>query len=156
MINKSFEKYNHRVLYAEDEEWIRKPTTDLLKLLFTEVISCDDGESAFKEYERQDIDLVITDLSMPSSGLELIQKVRKDSSTIPILINTAHSEFNKILGSIGNIYMLYKPIDLYYLLTVIKAVHPDIVRHVEYRKACKALLDVKKEAEEALRKIRGR
>ena len=56
----------------------------------------EDGDQVLQYLETHtDIQLIVTDIRMPKfNGLELISKIRKTNSTIPIIIISGYSEFS--------------------------------------------------------------
>mgnify|MGYP005992231837 FL=1 len=75
-----------------------------------------------------DIDIIITDLSMPiMNGLEMIEEIKKINDNIPTLITTAHQEISYLKKAIElNVtsYIL-KPIDIRDIITTVsKAMEP--------------------------------
>ncbi len=73
------------------------------------------GVEALGILQKEDIDLVVTDIKMPEMyGVELISEIRKESKTIPIIVMSAYSgmkeddelQFHKIAGFVE------KPIDI--------------------------------------------
>ena len=54
-----------RLLYAEDEEGIRKPMANTLSYYLKEVIEAHDGEEGLDLYYEQRPDIILTDLKMP-------------------------------------------------------------------------------------------
>ena len=81
-----------KVLYAEDEEGIRRNIADILDLFFMEVTAVDNGEAVLDEMALNYYDVLILDISMPKmDGLEAVQTIRKTNTRIPIIIVSAHS-----------------------------------------------------------------
>ncbi|MBN1951947.1 MAG: response regulator [Bacteroidales bacterium] len=89
-----------RVLVVEDNRLERKIILHMLEAAFGSLLRTDevaDGSQALKYLEKQEYDLVITDLIMPNTeGLELIRVINK---------KYPHSEIIAISGS--NPYYLY-------------------------------------------------
>ncbi len=82
-----------KVLYAEDDEGIRKIIIEILELFFSKVVSVENGLKALKELSNNNYDVLIFDVSMPKlDGIETIKKIRKTNKKIPIIILSAHTE----------------------------------------------------------------
>lgn len=108
---KKLSKY--KVLYAEDDEGVRKSVHEMLSLLFNEVIIAKDGQEAYELFLENDVDLIITDIQMPKlTGLELTKKVRETSSNVEIIIISAHTEVDFMLEAVelSLIRYMVKPI----------------------------------------------
>ena len=53
-----------------------------------------DGEEALGILERADMDLLVTDISMPlMDGIELIRRVRQENQRVYIIVLSCHDEF---------------------------------------------------------------
>ncbi len=102
------------LLYVEDDKDTREITQLILETFFNHIIVAIDGEDGYQKYKENDIDIVITDISMPKlNGLELCKKIRNDNIDISLIILTAHNEENFFMESIKvkiDGYLL-KPID---------------------------------------------
>lgn len=101
----------YKVLIAEDDDDI----VEILRLYLEnegfELIICRDGEEAFAEFEKKNVDVALFDIMMPKmNGYELIKKVR-DTSNIPIIVMSAKNmDSDKILGlTLGADDYLTKP-----------------------------------------------
>lgn len=104
---------NYRVLYAEDDEGVRKNVYELLCLLFKEVYLAGDGEEAYELFLRKKPDLIITDIKMPRiSGIDLAKKIRDKDTEAHIIIITAYTEVDFMLEAIELSLLRYivKPI----------------------------------------------
>ncbi len=96
---------NYRVLYAEDDIGVRKNVAEMLTLLFKEVYVACDGKEAYKLFEENLPDIVITDIKMPRlSGIELAKKIRKKYEKTQILIISAHTEVDYMLEAVRVIF----------------------------------------------------
>ncbi len=114
MIDKKFLK-NLNVLYVEDEVAAAKKFSSVLNKIFNTVYLALNGEEALKIYEKNHIDIIISDINMPKmDGLELSSKIREKNHDIPIILITARTETNCLIKAIElniNHYVL-KPINL--------------------------------------------
>lgn len=75
----------------------------------------EDAKSALDYLELECADVIITDIRMPDiSGLELIQKIRKNNSDIEIIILSGYSDFSYAQKAIeyGVFMYLTKPTDV--------------------------------------------
>ena len=122
------------VLYVEDENDVREFTAKLLTSLLRKVYVAQDGQEGLKIYEenKDDIDLIISDINMPKmDGLSMCEAIKKISPEIPLVITSAHNDTNFLRKSIeiGVTTYAMKPIDLYQLMeSIIKAMEPILLK----------------------------
>ncbi len=113
-----------KILIIEDEYNIRKLFSKYLSNQGYETIEAEDGQKAVQIFEKEHIDLIITDVMMPiMDGITLTNKIRISHPELPILMLTALDSFeDKEKGFISGAddYMV-KPIDLNEMLLRIKA-----------------------------------
>lgn len=81
-----------KILIAEDEKDLR----DLYKMRFElesfETIFAKDGEEALEKVKKEKPDVMLLDIMMPKkSGMEVLEELKKDSSTkdMPVVVLTA-------------------------------------------------------------------
>ena len=92
---------NLKVLYVEDEDDTRNQISQVLRLFFKEVLVAENGLKALALYEDRDIDLVMTDLTMPQmGGLEMTKEIRKINHNQHIIILTAHNSSENLMVTI--------------------------------------------------------
>jgi len=147
-MNHSVEKINCTVLYAEDEEPIRRSMNRILQLKFAKVFSVENGKEALDVFRNNHIDLVVSDIMMPKiTGLELAREIKKNSPDIPIIFTTAYNETNLFIEAIecGVNKFLLKPLDLPKLLNAISEIYEGIKVKQELAKQ-KSLLEEYKKA----------
>ncbi len=110
------------ILYAEDEEGIRKNIADSLRYYVKEVIEASNGEEAFFLYQQKNPDIVLSDIHMPIlNGIEFIKKIRQIDRKTPVVLITAHTD-KKYLMEAVELHMekyLVKPIELEPLFDVL-------------------------------------
>jgi len=87
---KNLELYkNLNILCVEDEASVREMYKGMFSLMFNKVYLAEDGEEGYEIFKKKNIDIVLTDQSMPKmSGLEMSEKIREESN-IPIVMITA-------------------------------------------------------------------
>lgn len=103
------------LLYVEDEAEGREITLKILKIFFSNIVVAVDGEDGFKKFQDNDIDLVITDISMPKlDGLAMLEKIKTINKDIYCIILSAKSDSNLFMNSIkiGVDGYILKPIEL--------------------------------------------
>lgn len=79
-----------RILVAEDDEMLNELVCSALSQGGYEAVSCKDGEQALRAMERENFDMLISDIMMPhTDGYALAKTVRQTDGNIPILFMTA-------------------------------------------------------------------
>jgi DNA-binding response OmpR family regulator len=115
-----------QILIVEDNDELRNFILHAIQSEF-EVITADDGSKAWKIFQKQMPDLVISDVMMPDmSGFELCQLMKStyETSHIPIILLTALSnKADQLHGlGLGADDYLTKPFDMALLLQKIKTI----------------------------------
>jgi putative two-component system response regulator len=103
------------ILIADDDENVREPLVELLRLNCYRVIAVDDGEQAFKAVCSQPVDLVLLDVMMPGpSGFSVCRaiKSRPETRLVPVVLVTGlGSAEDRIRGiEAGADDFLHKPV----------------------------------------------
>lgn len=82
------------ILIAEDDRNIQLLVAARLKSQYA-VVCADDGLEALNIIESQKIDLLIADIMMPKmDGFRLVQTIRENGFTLPVLMLTAKQSFD--------------------------------------------------------------
>ncbi len=107
------------ILYAEDEDGIRKNISNSLGYYVKEVIEASNGEEAYNLYCETNPDIILSDIHMPIlNGIEFVKKVRETNRDIPIVMITAYTDKKYLLEAV-ELHMekyIIKPIELDSLL----------------------------------------
>ncbi|MDR2080654.1 MAG: response regulator transcription factor [Campylobacteraceae bacterium] len=101
------------VLYVEDEADIRRSLTNAVQSEFKVFLTAGDGNEGIKKFKKYKPDIVITDLLMPvKDGLSLTRDIKSISKDTLVIVLSAFSEKEKLLGAIdaGVDKYLIKPI----------------------------------------------
>ncbi|WP_461790345.1 response regulator [Pedobacter sp.] len=114
-----------KVLLVEDDLAIGIHTRNFLTKNSCEVFWAQDGEEAIEKYLKSDytFDAIVADILMPKlNGLELLMYVRKECpiNTRIIGMTSGFSGYLSSLSSEKFDFLLNKPVDLNYLLQLIK------------------------------------
>jgi CheY-like chemotaxis protein len=81
---------NNQVLVIDDDEEMRSLLRELMQEEGYEVESVDSGPEAFRRIEKQDFDLIVTDIRMPGlSGLDILEGLRRLQPFAPVIVITA-------------------------------------------------------------------
>lgn len=90
-----------RIFYAEDERDILESTTRHLKAEGHSVDTCRRGDEAMDYLEMTEYDAVILDIMLPGlDGLEILCRLRKAGSTVPVLLLTARDAIRDRVGGL--------------------------------------------------------
>lgn len=88
----------YSVFIAEDEEDVRNGIVNCINesdTKFQVTGSAGDGEEAFAQICELKPDILVTDICMPkTTGLELIEQIRKINKTMPIIVISGYDEFS--------------------------------------------------------------
>jgi CheY-like chemotaxis protein len=80
-----------RVLVVEDSPTQSQQIQFLLEDAGFDVLTAGHGLEALQVLQRTPPDIVVTDLEMPEmNGLQLVEAIRRDFATIPVVLMTAH------------------------------------------------------------------
>lgn len=123
-----------KILYAEDEEGIRKNIAASLRYYAKEVIEAENGKVALALYQTCKPDVVITDVLMPHmNGVELVTDIRANDETTPIVIISAHTDKEYLLKVVDMHLEQYivKPVNLKSLLAALER----CLRRISFRQA---------------------
>lgn len=113
-----------RLLLAEDEKEMADALEAVLKHNRYLVDTVSNGTDAYDWIRNTDYDGVILDIMMPQmSGLEVLERIRREGNPVPVLLLTAKSEVDdKVQGlDLGADDYLTKPFAMKELLARIRA-----------------------------------
>jgi len=80
-----------RLLVVDDERAVRYALEAVLSAEGHDVVAVGSGKEALEVLQTQDIELVLTDLSMPGmTGIQLLGHIRGHDATLPVVLITAH------------------------------------------------------------------
>ncbi len=113
------EKFNGRVLLAEDNPINRKLAVRTLEKMGVDVTAVENGRDALDELERSDYDMILMDVQMPvMDGLTATRHLRESEAAsgtrrLPVIALTAHAVkgYRKQCLAAGMDDYLTKPID---------------------------------------------
>jgi DNA-binding NtrC family response regulator len=81
-----------RILFADDEGYLRDLMQMELPRLGHEVTICPDGQAAVRALERGRFDAALLDLKMPGlTGIEVLEKIKQFSPDTQVIIMTGHA-----------------------------------------------------------------
>ena len=112
------------ILVCEDDFAIKTMISTKLKQENYSVYTVQNGQEALNLMEKQQIDLVISDIMMPKmDGYEFVQTLRETKHTLPILMITAKSQLESLEAAfkLGVDDYMVKPLRLEELVLRVKA-----------------------------------
>lgn len=107
------ETYRAKILVVDDEESNLLAMEKILGREAYQVATAKQAASALTLFRRQSYDLVLTDLRMPGvSGLELLRAIRKENSSVPVVVLTAYGTVADAVEAmkLGAVDFLAKPL----------------------------------------------
>lgn len=103
-----------RVLFAEDDVSLRRVAEYNLQNAGYDVAVAPDGEAAWKAFQSNGADLVVTDLAMPGiDGFELLMRIKKKTPDTEVIIITAHGTVDRAVEAMkaGAFDFITKPFE---------------------------------------------
>src|SRR5438034_10604623 len=128
-----------KILIVDDDAGIRASLAVLLQKWGFEPIQASDAMEATQIVEKQDPDIVITDVVMPEiSGLELLRTLKAGDPNRPVLLVTAQGSIDMAVEAMkqGARDFLTKPLTD---LPKLKSLLDDAEREIELRRKAKRL-----------------
>lgn len=104
------------ILFVDDEESI----IDIAQTYFTargyHVLTANNGRQAVDLLSQRRVDCCFTDINMPEmDGLELAEHIRRNDSTIPVIVMTGYPSLDNTIQTLKNgvVDFLVKPVNLH-------------------------------------------
>jgi len=123
-----------KVLFIEDDFNSRVQTLKMLENFFLTVVTAVDGLDALQKFEKQEFDIIFSDINMPKlNGIEFIKQVRNKNNHIPIVMISAYDNSPYLLSciEIGIEGYLIKPIEIGQFLKVLQKIVDKVYDIVE-------------------------
>jgi DNA-binding response OmpR family regulator len=112
-----------KLLVVDDEPHIRMLYQEELQTEGYTVATSNGQEPIMAVIERETPDLVVLDINLGDVlGLDLLQTIRAEGSTLPVILSTAYDSFQYDLKSIAADAYCVKSVDLSTLKDTIKSV----------------------------------
>jgi two-component system chemotaxis response regulator CheY len=111
-----------KILVVEDEESVRQALRKILESFGHKVFDAGDGPDAIRQFEKEgDIDIVLTDLSLPGpSGWDVADQVKKRSPKTPVILLSGWDITEEELRQKDNVSrVLSKPVKINDMLKAI-------------------------------------
>ncbi len=103
-----------KVLLVEDETTLAELLKEAIGDYFVEFTIAHNGIEGLEAFRQRRPDIVITDITMPKmDGLELAAAIKSENPATPVIILSAYSDKQKLLGAIdvGVVKYFIKPFD---------------------------------------------
>ena len=112
-----------KIAVVEDEGFVLRSVTWMLEKEGFEVVGYIDAAPALAECLFDEVDLILTDLAMPTRGEQLIKEVRSRGINTPIIVMSANltQASNTSLAALGAQAVLQKPFDNDELLSMVNS-----------------------------------
>ncbi|WP_373974855.1 sigma-54 dependent transcriptional regulator [Chitinibacter sp. SCUT-21] len=118
------------VLIVEDDDDLREALVDTLELDGYLVLIAEDGQSALKVIESQQVGLVVSDVQMqPMDGEALLVEIKQRYPCLPVILMTAYGVIEKAVSALhaGASHYLPKPFEPAALLELVgRYLLPDV------------------------------
>jgi two-component system response regulator QseB len=114
-----------RLLLVEDDEMLGKAVKAGLRQGGYTVDWVSDGESAMSALANDSFDVVVLDIGLPDmSGINVLQKIRKQQNDVPVMILTAYDTVSDRVAGLdqGADDYMTKPFDLDEMLARLRAI----------------------------------
>ncbi|RRC95917.1 response regulator transcription factor [Schaalia canis] len=114
-----------RLLVVDDEPNIRDLLASSLRFAGFDVLSAEDGASAYRTATEENIDLIVLDVMLPDmDGFTVTRRLREAGISIPVLFLTARDDMrDKIQGlTVGGDDYVTKPFGLEEVVARIRAI----------------------------------
>lgn len=114
---------NPMILVVEDDYYVREVTCRILKLTGYRVRAVENGQKALEELEREQFELVVTDLMMPvMDGIEFVRILRCiKKKLIPVIVMSGSTQDHLQSLAYPNLKALPKPYEMDDLITAVKS-----------------------------------
>ncbi len=113
----------NKVLVVDDEPLILNFLKEILVRLKKSVTICPDGKAAIERIEKENFDLIITDMKMPQkNGLEVLKKAKKINPNCLVIIISAYGTVEDAVEAmnLGAFNYLLKPFSYDSIETIIR------------------------------------
>ncbi len=130
-----------RILVAEDEKDLLELLKDNLLREGHSVYVAENGEEAWKVFEREPVELGIFDVMMPKmDGFQLLREIREKSEMPVIFLTARGDEMDKVLGlSLGADDYLVKPFSMAELKARVQVQSKHLQKKVVVQSNCEKL-----------------
>ena len=110
------------ILCVDDEADILELFRDEFLELGYKVLEASNGVDAFKVFQGNEVDCIVSDIRMPGGdGVSLVRNVKESGSTVPMFLVTGFSDYTaEDLSGLGVSAVIFKPFDLEEVVEMVK------------------------------------
>lgn len=111
-----------KMLIVEDDAQLRDAIVDTLQLQSIQTFEASSAETAIEFLKKQSVDMILSDISMGAlSGFDLLNHVKSQYPTMPVVLMTAYGEVEKAVQAIqqGAMDYLVKPFEVNVLVETV-------------------------------------
>lgn len=156
------EEHSPKVIFIDDDGFILESVSEFLTDYGFTVYPFSNGLDALERFLREPVDVVLTDIKMPSiSGLEVLNKIHSVDRETPVILTTGHAELEVAIEAIkqGAFDFISKPYHFPHLVhSLEKAVQYKRMKLLEnnYRAELEQIVRQRtRELSDALQQLRG-
>ena len=123
-VQQAMEHSGEHLLIVEDEPEMRDLLRKVLEKEGYRISVAGDGREAFGRIAREDFDLVVTDMLMPSvGGIELLETIQRSFPALPVIIVTAFGDWDTYSRALalGAAAFISKPLRMSELTSAVHA-----------------------------------
>lgn len=120
---------DHTILVVDDDPSVLKAVKVALEEMNYNFLSARSGEEALSKFEKNNVDIVLSDIRMPKmSGLELLRKIKERSPETYVIVMTAYASVDSAVEAMkeGASDYIRKPIELKDMKTTIMGIIEDL------------------------------
>lgn len=101
------------ILYVEDNDFVRDSYAELLTTAGRRIVGVPDGASARKALCEQNVNLLMTDISLPDgSGLDIAREALRQNPRLPVIVCSGYGPEHAAQALGPTAHALTKPFDL--------------------------------------------
>jgi signal transduction histidine kinase len=126
-----------QILLVDDEKDIRDVLEIALSDMGYQVLTADNGETAWKTFKTKEPPIVLTDIKMPvMDGIDLLQRIKRENPEAEVIMITGHGDMDLAIKSLKHRAsdFITKPINVDALEISLKRVEEKIVTRKQLQK----------------------
>jgi signal transduction histidine kinase len=126
-----------QILLVDDEKDIRDVLEIALSDMGYQVLTADNGETAWKTFKTEEPPIVLTDIKMPvMDGIDLLQRIKRENPEAEVIMVTGHGDMDLAIKSLKHHAsdFITKPINVDALEISLKRVEEKIVTRKQLQK----------------------